>query len=1562
MGIMPRRNGLRSKAGLSAAVLGLIGLTILASCSGTDAAPEHTRTVGTREGTADGGVVAPRELFLSAYDQCKQALTKNTSIGWLTLPAGATEDDPLYVSLIANVSQVAHVNFGSIAHVSSPTTTLGADIAQVPDLTPQGARTLFGPLFDLCVAEKLRAVAPGMMGAEATLYSDSEQRELLYYTFNRAQRAAVGFARLGEVLLSDNPTQSTDPDPDGYLPLINWARANPSALVPLGEAFASAVNLHTTVSVEMAEMLARSASARYPRGAAAKDPIDELFGAGSWRMRATALVYGGASLADEGAPWTEVEGIDQPGFGGWPSRLDAPRPLYSVPEPEAHLFGKLVSASRVVVDPTTKATAPGAIPLYTKPGVDLVTGCEDLDAERTGGAVYDALECLTAWNTATCNGHSLSTDPADYQLWQRYRLTREHAVAWARHLADRMGVVCMTVDPDDPGIQKASEGTLIPVARGPAVVRGTMLASPAAEARLTGRDSLAPTTYLGASSSFQDNPLEKRVAAFARLRPWEKPTGAFPSHFENGHIGHEGYGNIAHMGAASAMVAIREMLHDTTRRASWGDSASVAVFEALTAKAQDVHTLIDAHVGMASVDVSRAWYEWSQNVPHIVVSVRVDATDSWWTNTGSTYSVCAKSGLPAGELAVAQDSKLGSKTLAGLMATCDTSIPLTRETVIPVANGVKKYEEKGVVRYSGGVDAWLLPATLIAVRDDGNGRKSYRLMSTGLDTGTGETFISTGGRLGQLVERLWETQKANPAKPKYDGFGYRSDFVPPADATLVGGTSGQSALQVYLTSAKEAANNATSAVQSAMDALLQQQVDVAAAGAADTRAAEVTKLEEQGLCGAAAQTGVASTEGTLTCREAVALQLEPVLNIDVIDASPTFKWSKGFGKGADVPTDCMAQALANNPISGVESVAPSLEGWDAAQQSLNKGVMEAADLSAYVGTGVALIRSFGDGLGGGELGPKVTAEDKAAAIYLYCKALHNVNIVAGKYLPAGSTGGRAQVARIVAMRRRESVVPSFSEFSGGELQSALIEQWTALRKLEEEADSYLVSADAVVFKVLAAKAAANAAIQEYKDSCNPGRFAMATAACFHPYALMPGVEFDAQPLLDYQNNCTRLANQAGPVVAAADSALADANAQVTAGAMRFTDASATVHLSSAQIAQLVQKTEAAARRNDLERDLSKTTLATQFGLYGRYHSYDMWRAKAMVESARRQAVIARRAIEIRFVVDLSAMQSDEPFVAAPARWSDEVYAYDMSLPAAVGLTTGLATGGGIYVNKLTDYVDNLERFVQGFVVARPTAASKEDSEILSIRGPYDTTSKTDAFGTHLSPSAQAGKWEVFCSSTGKWSKVYTRNVQMNSFLAPDQSSEVEPKPLVVVKEAAYGWPENPCGSAGSARPTRARVVFSLDPWGRLDSTDIEEPYFRRYNARWTRLTVNLVGSGIQECDAATDPSQCYTSPFVSYNLSHVGPAWVTNYEQQWRELSIPVGQVEAGKALAAEYWLDALTGWSKPMVEAAARAEFTDRPVGGEYLLELQLGPEINLRGLERVQVLAGMTCWVKQD
>jgi hypothetical protein len=128
------------------------------------------------------------------------------------------------------------------------------------------------------------------------------------------------------------------------------------------------------------------------------------------------------------------------------------------------------------------------------------------------------------------------------------------------------------------------------------------------------------------------------------------------------------------------------------------------------------------------------------------------------------------------------------------------------------------------------------------------------------------------------------------------------------------------------------------------------------------------------------------------------------------------------------------------------------------------------------------------------------------------------------------------------------------------------------------------------------------------------------------------------------------------------------------------------------------------------------------------------------------------------------------------------------------------------------------------------------------------------------------------------------------------------------------------------------------------------------------MAVNLVGVGVRDCSRAADPTGCYAESFLRYNLSHSGPMWVSDYNGNWVSYGLPVGQVEGGKALAIEEWIDPIVNsWNQPYVSAVQRHELRERPMEGAYDLELEVTPDVQLDRIERVQLLMETNYWVRQ-
>ena len=132
--------------------------------------------------------------------------------------------------------------------------------------------------------------------------------------------------------------------------------------------------------------------------------------------------------------------------------------------------------------------------------------------------------------------------------------------------------------------------------------------------------------------------------------------------------------------------------------------------------------------------------------------------------------------------------------------------------------------------------------------------------------------------------------------------------------------------------------------------------------------------------------------------------------------------------------------------------------------------------------------------------------------------------------------------------------------------------------------------------------------------------------------------------------------------------------------------------------------------------------------------------------------------------------------------------------------------------------------------------------------------------------------------------------------------------------------------------------------------------------RWRRLAVNLVGTGIRDCSNAADSSDCYSNPFIRFNLTQAGPAWQSSYSGQWHPYDIATAKIEAGKALTAEEWLEPVTNsWNMAYVSNVARGEFYGRPMAGNYDLTFDITPDVRLDRIERVQLLVEEDYWIRQ-
>jgi hypothetical protein len=389
----------------------------------------------------------------------------------------------------------------------------------------------------------------------------------------------------------------------------------------------------------------------------------------------------------------------------------------------------------------------------------------------------------------------------------------------------------------------------------------------------------------------------------------------------------------------------------------------------------------------------------------------------------------------------------------------------------------------------------------------------------------------------------------------------------------------------------------------------------------------------------------------------------------------------------------------------------------------------------------------------------------------------------------------------------------------------------------------------------------------------------------------------------------------------------------------FDTATADVGKAGAQMSQLQTQAKLSVARAQLENSLSAQSAQLSLGLYRQYNQYDWWRARALLDGARRYAVAARRAIETSYVVDLSTLTAPEPFVAAPSSWAQDAYRYDLSMPAAVGLATGQTIAGAQYPNQVLDYVGNLERFVQGFAVERPITAAV-DNQIISIPGPGSMI----VVGGNVVANPARSAWSVLCPA--------------GTTCAPGSSAAWCAVSSATPVAATCQLPSSPGNAPQNVAPLKARVSFYLDPWGRVLGHDALSPLNERANTRWGRLMVNLEGNNIVDCSGPSNPTDCSaTTSYVTYDLRQMGPTLAFGATRDWTLLDEPTIQIEAGKAAALGQILDIQQmAWGQPFVEADARVELIGRPVNGTYTLELSGGSGVLFDNVTQVQILSAQS------
>jgi len=135
-----------------------------------------------------------------------------------------------------------------------------------------------------------------------------------------------------------------------------------------------------------------------------------------------------------------------------------------------------------------------------------------------------------------------------------------------------------------------------------------------------------------------------------------------------------------------------------------------------------------------------------------------------------------------------------------------------------------------------------------------------------------------------------------------------------------------------------------------------------------------------------------------------------------------------------------------------------------------------------------------------------------------------------------------------------------------------------------------------------------------------------------------------------------------------------------------------------------------------------------------------------------------------------------------------------------------------------------------------------------------------------------------------------------------------------------------------------------------------------FNYRIESVAVNLVGTGLRDCETAGGSSGCFASGNISYSLLHQGPFLVRNATGALYDAPLFPGRIESARALAAERYLtNPVSGSDRTLIEPYTRAELQGRPMGGTLVLRIWDDPQFVFEQLEDVQILLSYRYWQHQ-
>jgi hypothetical protein len=380
-------------------------------------------------------------------------------------------------------------------------------------------------------------------------------------------------------------------------------------------------------------------------------------------------------------------------------------------------------------------------------------------------------------------------------------------------------------------------------------------------------------------------------------------------------------------------------------------------------------------------------------------------------------------------------------------------------------------------------------------------------------------------------------------------------------------------------------------------------------------------------------------------------------------------------------------------------------------------------------------------------------------------------------------------------------------------------------------------------------------------------------------------------------------------------------AQISAAMSNTNTAAAQVWQAAGQVLDIVGRARTVQAQRDLEVRIASTNKTTRLSFLQRFLSADLETAYVEQERARRLATRARRAIEARYLTDLSSSElTGETLDKKPSTWADSIYSFDFA--AIVNQDEARSTNLAAitqYLQRLTDFTQDYQRTY----LNSPRVATRR----LALPGPDDREvfTGTDGNGSVLPPDSAL--WSYLCAGQSTW--------------------QAHPLLLGTGTTADTMCP-------GGKPPARLRLRFTLDEWGRLMGTQAPPPE-GVFNARFVRAMLTLT---------PTRGAELPSNATFGFSLVHRGPVSLRDHTGWPMSFGIAPGRVPEARAAIPERLdlSEVNTPWSYSQLQGAiVTSEVADRPLFGTYTIELTLPASTLPSAVGGAQLWVESSSWVKK-